>query len=32
MHGIDERLSVEGLGKMVQFFHELIRVWSVAKF
>lgn len=32
MHGIDERLSVEGLGKMVQFFHELIRVWSMAEF
>lgn len=32
MHGIDERLSVEGLGKMVQFFHELVRVWGVAEF
>lgn len=32
MHGIDERLSVEGMGKMVVFFHELIRLWSKAEF
>lgn len=32
MHGIDERLSIEGLGKMVQFFYELVRVWGVAEF
>jgi carboxypeptidase PM20D1 len=28
MHGINERLSVEALKKMVQFFHHLITAWS----
>jgi len=32
MHGIDERLSIEGLTKMVQFFHQLIWVWGKAEF
>jgi carboxypeptidase PM20D1 len=32
MHGIDERLSVDGLAKMVQFFHQLIWVWGKAEF
>jgi carboxypeptidase PM20D1 len=28
VHGIDERLSVEGMGKMVAFFVHLMRAWS----
>ena len=32
MHGIDERLSVESMGKMVVFFHQLIRLWSESEF
>lgn len=32
MHGIDERLSVEGMGKMVVFFHQLVKLWGTAEF
>ncbi|OJX40871.1 MAG: hypothetical protein BGO78_12415 [Chloroflexi bacterium 44-23] len=32
MHGIDERLSVESMGKMVVFFYQLIRLWSKSEF
>jgi acetylornithine deacetylase/succinyl-diaminopimelate desuccinylase-like protein len=28
MHGIDERISVDGLDTMVHFFYELIARWS----
>ena len=28
MHGINERVSVESLGKMVQFFIHLMQVWA----
>ncbi|HEY9089242.1 MAG TPA: M20 family peptidase [Anaerolineaceae bacterium] len=28
MHGTNERISVEGLGRMVQFYGQLIRVWG----
>ena len=28
MHGINERISIDALGKMVAFFHHLIRDWS----
>ena len=28
MHGINERIGVDALGKMVEFFHHLIRDWS----
>lgn len=30
MHGIDERISVESYGKMIVFFHELMRAWGQA--
>ena len=29
MHGIDERIGITDFAKMVQFFHQLIPVWSV---
>jgi len=28
IHGTNERISVEGLGRMVQFFGQLIRIWG----
>jgi len=31
MHGINERISVETMGKMVQFYAQLIKVWGAAK-
>ncbi|HTX79954.1 MAG TPA: hypothetical protein VMC62_09810, partial [Longilinea sp.] len=30
VHGINERISVETMGKMVQFYAQLIRVWAAA--
>lgn len=30
MHGIDERISLESYGKMISFFHELMRAWAQA--
>lgn len=32
LHGIDERISIEGLEKMAQFFSRLITVWGDAEF
>jgi len=32
IHGVNERISVEGLGKMVAFFMRLIKVWGEAEF
>jgi carboxypeptidase PM20D1 len=32
IHGIDERISIEGLGRMVAFFRRLVRVWGEAEF
>lgn len=32
IHGINERISVEGLGKMVMFFTRLMKVWGEAEF
>ncbi|RPJ43557.1 MAG: M20/M25/M40 family metallo-hydrolase, partial [Chloroflexi bacterium] len=28
VHGIDERISVEGLALMVQFYSQLVRSWT----
>jgi carboxypeptidase PM20D1 len=28
VHGTNERISIEGLGRMVQFFGQLIRIWG----
>ena len=30
IHGINERISVEGLGRMVQFYGHLIKAWTEA--
>jgi carboxypeptidase PM20D1 len=30
-HGIDERIPVEGLGKMVQFYTRLMQVWGTSQ-
>ncbi len=27
-HGIDERIPVEGMAKMVQFYAQLMRTWG----
>ena len=32
IHGINERISVDGLGKMVVFFTRLMKVWGEAEF
>jgi len=32
VHGIDERISIEALGRMVNFFIRLIRLWGEAEF
>jgi len=32
IHGIDERISIEGLGRMVAFFRRLVKVWGEAEF
>ena len=32
IHGINERVSLDGLGKMVVFFTRLIKVWGEAEF
>ncbi len=32
VHGINERISVDGLGKMVVFFTRLMKVWGEAEF
>jgi carboxypeptidase PM20D1 len=30
VHGINERIGVETMGKMVQFYAQLLKVWSAA--
>ncbi|MBN1937707.1 MAG: M20/M25/M40 family metallo-hydrolase, partial [Anaerolineae bacterium] len=30
VHGVNERISIDNLGKMIRFFVRLIRVWSAA--
>jgi carboxypeptidase PM20D1 len=32
IHGINERISIDGIGKMVVFFARLIKVWGEAEF
>lgn len=32
IHGINERISVDGLGKMVVFLTRLMKVWGEAEF
>jgi carboxypeptidase PM20D1 len=32
IHGINERISIDGMGKMVVFFARLIKVWGEAEF